>query len=96
MYGNRVLLIAGRTSFFHVLLMMTLIGGPIVFFSSDLDIPGKLSIFLFFLISLWLVYFLLNILFHRRSLRNTEKLNEFLAKKEVEQGKDVGTYLEGW
>lgn len=96
MYSIKVLLHAAKVSFIHMTLLVSVIGVPIIFFDKDLELVEKWGLFAFFLVFLWLVYFLTNILFHRLSLRKPEVLEAFQSKNEVERGKELGTHLEGW
>ena len=69
---------------------------PIVFFRDGLDLVEKALLFSGLLFFFWFVYLLFCITFHRLSMRNEHNKFGYLAKDDLEKGKEVGTHLEGW
>ena len=96
MYTGKALFIAARTSLLHIAILVTVISTPLLFFDDELSISEKISLYVAFLMFFWLIFFSISVLFHRFSLRNQEKMEAFLSKDYREQGKEIGTYLEGW
>jgi len=96
MYSTKVLLLAAKVSFIHMTWLVSIIGVPMIYFDKDLQLSEKVGLFVFFLVFLWLIYFLTNMLFHRLSLRKPEALEVFLSKDEAARSKELGTHLEYW
>lgn len=95
-YNSNILKTAAKVSFLHISWLVALIGIPIVFFRDGLDLIEKSMLFAGLLVFFWLVYLLFCIVFHRLSLRNEHNRFGYLAKDDLEKGKEVGTHLEGW
>ncbi|MDO6464317.1 hypothetical protein [Pseudoalteromonas carrageenovora] len=95
-YNPTILKSAAKVSFLHISWLVVLIGTPIVFFRDGLDLVEKALLFGELLFFFWFVYLLLCITFHRLSMRNEHKKFGYLAKDDLEKGKEVGTHLEGW
>lgn len=95
-YNSTILKTAAKVSFLHISWLVALIGIPIVFFRNGLDLVGKSLLFSGLLFFFWFVYLLFCIIFHRLSMRNEHNKFGYLAKDDLEKGKEVGTHLEGW
>jgi hypothetical protein len=95
-YNSTIFKVAAKESFLHISWLIALIGIPSVFFRGEFSFQEKCFLFIGFLVAFWLFYLLLCFVFHRFSLRNKATLNLFLEKSDLEKGKDVGSYLEGW
>jgi hypothetical protein len=95
-YNSTILKTAAKVSFLHISWLVALIGIPIVFFRDGLDLVEKALLFSGLLFFFWFVYLLFCITFHRLSMRNEHNKFGYLAKGDVEKGKEVGTHLEGW
>jgi hypothetical protein len=95
-YNSTILKTAGKVSFLHISWLVALIGIPIVFFRDGLDLVEKALLFSGLLFFFWFVYLLFCITFHRLSMRNEHNKFGYLAKDDLEKGKEVGTHLEGW
>ncbi|GAA6135858.1 hypothetical protein NBRC116188_26480 [Oceaniserpentilla sp. 4NH20-0058] len=59
-----------------------------IYFNSEFELSEKIGLFGLLLIILWMVYFLMNMLFHRLSLRKHGALEAYLRKDEVEGGEN--------
>ncbi|WP_039992841.1 hypothetical protein [Paraglaciecola chathamensis] len=95
-YNSTILKTAAKVSFLHISWLVALIGIPIVFFRDGLDLVEKAILFSGLLFFFWFVYLLFCITFHRLSMRNEHNKFGYLAKDDLEKGKEVGTHLEGW
>ncbi|MBB1288367.1 hypothetical protein H5085_09245 [Pseudoalteromonas sp. SR43-6] len=95
-YNCTILKTAAKVSFLHISWLVALIGIPIVFFRDGLDLVEKSLLFSGLLFFFWFVYLLFCITFHRLSMRNEHNKFGYLAKDDLEKGKEVGTHLEGW
>lgn len=95
-YNPTIVKTAAKVSFFHILWLVTLIGIPIIFFRDGLTLVEKSLLFTGLLLVFWLVYLLFCIAFHRLSMRNEHNRLRYLAKDDLEKGKEVGTHFEGW
>ncbi|NDV93278.1 hypothetical protein GTH32_19140 [Alteromonas sp. 345S023] len=95
-YNSTILKTAAKVSFLHISWLVALIGIPIVFFRDSLDLVEKALLFSGLLFFFWFVYLLFCITFHRLSMRNEHNKFGYLAKDDLEKGKEVGTHLEGW
>ena len=95
-YSVSIFKVAAKKSFLHIFWLVALIGIPIIFFRDGLDLAEKTLLFVGFLIFFWLIYLGLCILFHRLSLRDENNRFGYLAKTEIERGKEVGSHLDGW
>ena len=95
-YNSTILMTAAKVSFLHISWLVALIGIPIVFFRDGLDLVEKSLLFSGLLFFFWFVYLLFCITFHRLSMRNKHNRFGYLAKDDLEKGKEVGTHLEGW
>ena len=95
-YNSTIIKTAAKESFFYISWLVALIGIPIVFFRDGLDLIEKALLFTGFLLFFWLMYLLLCISFHRFSMRNEQSRISYLAKEDIEKGKELGTYLDGW
>ena len=95
-YNSTILKTAAKVSFLHTSWLVALIGIPIVFFRDGLDLVEKALLFSGLLFFFWFVYLLFCITFHRLSMRNEHNKFGYLAKDDLEKGKEVGTHLEGW
>ncbi len=96
MYSLKVLKVAAKESFNHILLLMAVIGGPIIYFSDGLDWLEKFALGVILLVIIWLLYLGLCFGFHRFSIRKCDVKEALQALDEIEKGKEVGSYLEGW
>lgn len=94
-YNSTILKTAAKVSFLHISWLVALIGIPIVFFRDGLDLVEKSLLFSGLLFFFWFVYLLFCIAFHRLSMRNEHNKFGYLAKDDLEKGKEVGTHLEG-
>ncbi|MEM5499954.1 hypothetical protein WNY77_21330 [Paraglaciecola mesophila] len=95
-YNSVILKTAAKVSFLHISWLVALIGIPIVFFRDGLNFIEKSLLFAGLLLFFWLVYLLSCVTFHRLSMRNEHNRFGYLAKDDLEKGKEVGTHLEGW
>ena len=95
-YNSTILKTAAKVSFLHISWLVALIGIPIVFFRDGLVLVEKALLFSGLLFFFWFVYLLFCITFHRLSMRNEHNKFGYLAKDDLEKGKEVGTHLEGW
>ncbi|MBB1436870.1 MULTISPECIES: hypothetical protein [Pseudoalteromonas] len=95
-YNPFILKTAAKVSFLHISWLVALIGIPIVFFRDGLNFAEKSLLFVGLLLFFWLVYLVCCITFHRLSMRNEHNRFGYLAKDDLEKGKEVGTHLEGW
>ena len=95
-YNSTILKTAAKVSFLHISWLVALIGIPIVFFRDGLDLVEKSLLFSGLLFFFCFVYLLFCITFHRLSMRNEHNRFGYLAKDDLEKGKEVGTHLEGW
>ena len=95
-YNSTILKTAAKVSFLHISWLVALIGIPIVFFRDGLDLVEKALLFSGLLFFFLFVYLLFCITFHRLSMRNEHNKFGYLAKDDLEKGKEVGTHLEGW
>ncbi|WP_095499722.1 hypothetical protein [Paraferrimonas haliotis] len=67
-----------------------------IWFGLNQDAVGKFVFLAGAQIAVWLVYFLVCLVVHRLSLRSPEKRQSFLAKNHDEQGKELGSVIEGY
>ncbi|MCQ8886168.1 MULTISPECIES: hypothetical protein [Pseudoalteromonas] len=95
-YNSTILKTAAKVSFLHISWLVALIGIPIVFFRDGLNLAEKTLLLSGLLFFFWFVYLLFCITFHRLSMRNEHNKFGYLAKDDLEKGKEVGTHLEGW
>ncbi|MEI8654570.1 hypothetical protein P4S57_18670 [Pseudoalteromonas sp. Hal273] len=95
-YNSTILKTAAKVSFLHIYWLVALIGIPIVFFRDGLNLAEKTLLLSGLLFFFWFVYLLFCITFHRLSMRNEHNKFGYLAKDDLEKGKEVGTHLEGW
>ena len=95
-YNSTMLKTAAKVSFLHISWLVALIGIPIVFFRDGLNLAEKILLLSGLLFFFWFVYLLFCITFHRLSMRNEHNKFGYLAKDDLEKGKEVGTHLEGW
>lgn len=95
-YNSTIIKTAAKVAFLHILWLVALIGIPIVFFAKSIGFIEKSLLFMVLLIFFWLVYLLCCFTFHRLSMRDKHNRVVYQAKNDLEKGKAVGTYLEGW
>nr|WP_010131155.1 hypothetical protein [Microbulbifer agarilyticus] len=96
MYSKKVLIIAAKSSFYSVLWPALVIGAFSLFFATDIPLSIKIGLFVGIQFLCWLAFFSGCILFHQSKMRDSEFKREFLSKDEEEQGRELGTYIEGW
>jgi ABC-type nickel/cobalt efflux system permease component RcnA len=96
MYSIKVVKVAAKESFTHMLWLMAVIGIPMVYFSNSLDWMEKSALLLIALVLIWLLYLGLCFALHRFSLRKPNAKNTFKALDDIAKGKEIGSYLEGW
>ena len=96
LYSTPTLLIAAKVSFITVMWLTVCLGGPTIWFALNAGVISKIIFLVCLQISLWFIYFLVCLFAHRLSLRSPIKRENFLAKNEDEQGKELGSIIEGY